>query len=144
MKLVILLQCCIGSERIRIHRLNLLHGLNLVNWTTTTLNFFDLVICLTLSWRRPLSYRNQSIDLRSKSKDWFLYDKGLRHERVKLKNETARFPFIWIWTNEIIGKWNCSLWWLYEMLMQVVFTLSFIFLWVKGTMAYFAYSGSGS
>ena len=30
----------------------------------------------------PLSYRNQSIDLRSKSMDWFLYDNGLRHERV--------------------------------------------------------------
>ena len=40
-------------------------------------------ISLTLSWRRPLSYRNQSIDLRSKSLDWFLYDNGLRHERVK-------------------------------------------------------------
>ena len=38
---------------------------------------------LTLSWRRPLSYRNQSIDLQSKSMDWFLYDKDLRHERVK-------------------------------------------------------------
>ena len=38
--------------------------------------------CLTLSWRRPLSYRNQPIDLRSKSMDWFLYDNGLRHERV--------------------------------------------------------------
>ena len=37
---------------------------------------------LTLSWRRPSSYRNQSIDLRSKSMDWFLYDNGLRHERV--------------------------------------------------------------
>ena len=32
---------------------------------------------LTLSWRRPLSYRNQSIDF------WFLYDNGLCHERVK-------------------------------------------------------------
>ena len=31
---------------------------------------------LTLSRRRPLSYRNQSTD-------WFLYDNGLRHERVK-------------------------------------------------------------
>ena len=30
--------------------------------------------CLTLSWWRPLSYGNQS---------WFLYDIGLRHERVK-------------------------------------------------------------
>ena len=39
--------------------------------------------CLTLSWRRPLSYRNQSIDLLCKSVDWFLYDNGLRHERVK-------------------------------------------------------------
>ena len=37
---------------------------------------------LTLSWRRPLSNRNQSIDLRSKSMDWFLYDNGLRLERV--------------------------------------------------------------
>ena len=40
-------------------------------------------MALTLSWRRPLSYRNQSIDLQSKSMDWFLYDNGLRHERVK-------------------------------------------------------------
>ena len=39
---------------------------------------------LILSWRRSLSYRNQSIDLRSKSMDWFLYDDGLRHERFKL------------------------------------------------------------
>ena len=30
-------------------------------------------ITLTLSWRRPLSYRNQ----------WFLYDNGFRHKRVK-------------------------------------------------------------
>ena len=38
---------------------------------------------LTLSRWRPLSYRSQSIDLRSKSVDWFLYDNALRHERVK-------------------------------------------------------------
>ena len=37
---------------------------------------------LTLSWRRALSYRNQSIDLQSKSIDWFLYNNGLCHERV--------------------------------------------------------------
>ena len=43
-----------------------------------------LYIHLTLSWRRPLSYRNQSIDLLHKSMDWFLYDNGLRHERVNL------------------------------------------------------------
>ena len=38
---------------------------------------------LTLSCRRSLSYRNQSIDLQSKSMGWFLYDRDLRHERVK-------------------------------------------------------------
>ena len=38
---------------------------------------------LTLSWRRPLSYRKQSIDLQSKSVDWLLYDNGLLQERVK-------------------------------------------------------------
>ena len=40
-------------------------------------------IWLTLSWRRPISYSNQSIDLRSKSMEWLLYDIGLRPERVK-------------------------------------------------------------
>ena len=35
---------------------------------------------LTFSWQRPLSYRNQSIDLRS----IYIYDNGLRHERVNL------------------------------------------------------------
>ena len=39
-------------------------------------------VYLTLSWRKPLSNRNQSIDLLCKSMDWFLYDNGLRHERV--------------------------------------------------------------
>ena len=29
------------------------------------------------------TYRNQSTDLQSKSMDWFLYDIGLCHERVK-------------------------------------------------------------
>ena len=29
-----------------------------------------------------LLYKNQSIDLQSKSMDWFLYDRDLRHERV--------------------------------------------------------------
>ena len=41
-------------------------------------------LLLTLSWQRLLSYSNQSIDLQSTSVDWFLYDNGLRHERVKL------------------------------------------------------------
>ena len=35
-------------------------------------------------WRRPLSWRNQSIDLLCKSMDWFLHGNGLRHERVNI------------------------------------------------------------
>ena len=49
--------------------------------------------CVTLSWRRPLSYRKQSIDLRSKSVDWFLYDNGLRHERVNVF-DVVKFYFV--------------------------------------------------
>ena len=33
-------------------------------------------VFLTLSWRRPISYRNQPTDLLRKSMDWFLYDIG--------------------------------------------------------------------
>ena len=44
--------------------------------------YISLIIgkSLTLSWRMSLSYRNQ---LRSKLIYWFLYDRDLRHERVK-------------------------------------------------------------
>ena len=45
---------------------------------------FWVILYLTLSWRRPLSYRNQTIDLLHKSVDWFRYDNGLRHERVNV------------------------------------------------------------
>ena len=44
----------------------------------------EITQSLTLSWRRPLSYRNHSIDLQSKSVDWFLYDSDLHHERAKM------------------------------------------------------------
>ena len=37
---------------------------------------FISVVKFAITYSQPLSYRNQSID-------WFLYDKGLRHERVK-------------------------------------------------------------
>ena len=57
---------------------------------------------LTLSWRRPISYRNQSIDLLCKPMDWFLYDIGLRHERVKhyqtwsfSSYKQKKNPYIW-------------------------------------------------
>ena len=38
---------------------------------------------LTLSWRMSLSYKNQSIDLLCKLMGWFLYDKGIPHEKIK-------------------------------------------------------------
>ena len=44
---------------------------------------------LTLSWRRPYSYRNQSTDSLRNSMDWFLYDDSLRHERVKSLNQVV-------------------------------------------------------
>ena len=39
---------------------------------------------LTLSWRRFLSYRNESIDLLCISMDWFLYDNDLCHDKILL------------------------------------------------------------
>ena len=38
---------------------------------------------LTILWRKSLSYRNQYIYLLCKPMDWFLYDRDLRHEKVK-------------------------------------------------------------
>ena len=46
-----------------------------------------------LSWRRSQSYRKQSIDLQSKSLDWFLYNRDLRHEREHI------FEMNKAWTN---------------------------------------------
>ena len=39
---------------------------------------------LNLSWRKSVSYRNQSVDLLFRSMDCFLYDTDLSHERFKL------------------------------------------------------------
>ena len=55
-----------------------------------TLCFYTGKLYLTLSWRRSLSYRNQFIDLLSKSMDWFLHDSDLRHERVNTTNDYHR------------------------------------------------------
>ena len=43
--------------------------------------YFKICYALTLLWWRALSYTNQSINLQSKSVDWFLYDSSLRQER---------------------------------------------------------------
>ena len=47
---------------------------------------------LTLSWRRPLSYRKPVRWFASKSMGWFLYDNGLRHESVKVISEVYLEP----------------------------------------------------
>ena len=57
--------------------------------------------CLTLSWRRSLSYRNQSIHFQIKSMDWLLYDRDLRHERVACVLNRA--------LKTLFTKWNKSL-----------------------------------
>ena len=57
----------------------------------------------TLSWQRPLSYRNQSIHLLCKSMDWFLYDNGIRHECVKMgKNEEKLWAQHILWSSKIL------------------------------------------
>ena len=53
-------------------------------WNNRWNNLAIIDSFLNLSWLRPLSYRNQLIDLLCKLMDWFLYDNGLRHERVKV------------------------------------------------------------
>ena len=64
---------------------------------------FYCIICycsLTLSWRRLLSYRNQSIDLLCKSMDWFLYDNSLCHERVNSTLSKSLYFINKYWTNK--------------------------------------------
>ena len=46
---------------------------------------------LTLSWRRSLSYGNQSIDLLCKSIDWFLFDNGLCMKELKKESLFTNF-----------------------------------------------------
>ena len=59
---------------------------------------FNPLCHFILSWRRALSYRNQSNDLQSKSMDWFLYDNNLRHERANLQRRDDISKII-IWSN---------------------------------------------
>ena len=49
-------------------------------------------LLVTLSWQRSLSYSNQSIDLQSKSMNWFLYDRG-------------KSPMV-IWWSKSFLKWS--------------------------------------
>ena len=79
-------------------------------WLHKKANFQLRISLLTLLWRRPLSYRNQSIDLLCKSQDWFLYDRNLLLERVKglfpdLKSFLQIFKFadVVTFTKEILN-----------------------------------------
>ena len=55
---------------------------------------FIYIFGSTLLQRRFLLYRNQSIELQSKSIDWFLYERGLRNERVTSSTTTRGIPTI--------------------------------------------------
>ena len=59
---------------------------------------------LTLSWWRSLSYRKQSIDLQSKSIDWFLNDRGLHDERVQ---HLQQWQTIIVWIEQYQSFQNC-------------------------------------
>ena len=54
----------------------------------------------TVSWRRALSYRNQSIDLLPKLMNWLLYNKTLRHERL------IRLLWLIMIKMEVETKWH--------------------------------------
>ena len=49
-------------------------------WVLVHINCININSFMTES----LSYSNQFIELLRKSMDWFLYDRGLHHERVNL------------------------------------------------------------
>ena len=84
---------------------------------------------LTLSWRGPLSYRNQSIDLQSKSMDWFLYYNGLCHERVKSNCSSKNWfithlsPVI-SWRKRLRYYFKVSVWYI-KNYVEVIYVKSF-------------------
>ena len=57
-----------------------LNSLLSIRYSITAKVFYYQI--LKLSWRRSLSYRNQSTDFQSTSMDWFLYDRDLCYERI--------------------------------------------------------------
>ena len=62
-----------------------------------------LLTHLALSWRRSLSYRNHSIDLQSKSMEWFLYDSDLPHERVTVLISSG-YEILLLYSRRLGGK----------------------------------------
>ena len=89
---------------------------------------FRLEKTLILSWRMPLSYKNQPIGFLCKSMNWFLYDKDLRHETVKeivVNVKIKRF------TSRQNGNWKSSLWKILKLhsLLLTEFQLRIISFW---------------
>ena len=58
-------------------------GLSKLQHQRSIFSYLKMDIVLILSWRRPLSYRNQSIDLLCKWMDWFLYDRASVMKELK-------------------------------------------------------------
>ena len=69
---------------------------------------------LTLSWRRFVSYRNQSFDLQKKSVDWFLYDRDSVMRELIFKNSRLKLYWInkifnlFVTKRSILGVWQGS------------------------------------
>ena len=64
------------------------------------------IFLLNLLWRRPLSYRDQSIDLLRKSMDWFLYDTASVMKGLNVPNhsDTKLFYSLYSQTSCIFWK----------------------------------------
>ena len=75
----------------------------------TPIAIFYILKCqeLTLSWRRPLSYRNQSMDLLRKLMDWFLYDNGLHHEGLSYIKNLPKLVFFYLVNQGTHISQNC-------------------------------------
>ena len=84
---------------------------SMYTWSILEQQDISLMDGSTLSWRRSLSYKTQSTDLQNKSMDWFLYDRDLRHEKIKRQlwnyklNQTFQIRIIhcsnkYLWKNE--------------------------------------------
>ena len=78
------------NNNILIIMLNFVQNKTVV-WTLESV-WSSIWLSLTCSWRRSLSYRNQSINLLCKLMDWFLYDR--EHWSLKVNQKISGFD-VW-------------------------------------------------
>ena len=83
--------------------------------------------CLTLSWQMSLSYRNQSIDLQSKSKDWFLYGIDIRHEKVKINESQCIALFVVSGSIKKLFSTDFANFYLFSIFFSIVFVNIYVF-----------------